>query len=88
MTRIKLKTGLAGAVRTYNPGDVVDWDDDDAVRLVEAGFAEFDGPPPTRKKPAAASRVGDAGEVTDDGGQDAAPAPNKPRRTRTPKPRG
>jgi hypothetical protein len=43
MTRIKLLTGLAGAIRTYNPGDVVDWDDEDAQRLVAAGYAEFDG---------------------------------------------
>ena len=50
-TRIKLLTGLAGnrldekgrerGTFTYAPGAVIDWDAEEAKRLVDRGYAEF-----------------------------------------------
>ncbi|TPM58984.1 hypothetical protein FJ959_08910 [Mesorhizobium sp. B2-2-4] len=37
--KIKLLVSLAGAYRAFNAGDEPDWDDADAIRLIEAGFA-------------------------------------------------
>jgi hypothetical protein len=38
--KIKLKTSLSGAYASFNRGDVVEWDDEDSARLIEADFAE------------------------------------------------
>jgi hypothetical protein len=38
--KIKLKTSLSGTYASFNRGDVVEWDDEDAARLIEADFAE------------------------------------------------
>jgi hypothetical protein len=38
--KIKIKTSLAGERRSYAPGDVVDWEAEDAQRLIDAGHAE------------------------------------------------
>lgn len=38
--KIKLKTSLSGAYASFNRGDVVEWDDEDAARLIDADFAE------------------------------------------------
>lgn len=37
--KIKLLISLASAETAYGAGDEHDWDDVDAVRLIEAGFA-------------------------------------------------
>jgi hypothetical protein len=37
---IKFKTCLAGATFTRNAGDIVEVEDAEATRLIEAGFAE------------------------------------------------
>lgn len=37
--KIKLLTGLVGPRVALNPGDIVDWPNGEAIRLVEAGVA-------------------------------------------------
>lgn len=37
--KIKLLVSLAGTYEAFNAGDEHDWDDADAIRLIEAGFA-------------------------------------------------
>jgi hypothetical protein len=37
--KIKLLVSLAGAYQSYNAGGEHDWDNEDAIRLIEAGFA-------------------------------------------------
>lgn len=40
MRKIRILTSLATTLRTYEKGDVVDWDEADASRLFKAGYAE------------------------------------------------
>lgn len=44
--RIRLLTSLMAGSGTHNGGDVLEWDDADAARLIEAGHAEPFTPPP------------------------------------------
>jgi hypothetical protein len=37
--KIKLLVSLAGTYQAFNAGDEHDWDNEDAIRLIEAGFA-------------------------------------------------
>ncbi|WP_154668644.1 hypothetical protein [Rhizobium leucaenae] len=37
--RIRLLTALSGVMRHYKAGKVVEWDDADALRLIERGLA-------------------------------------------------
>ncbi|MER9310092.1 hypothetical protein NKI51_12340 [Mesorhizobium australicum] len=37
--KIKLLVSLAGAHNAFNAGAEPDWDDEDAIRLIDAGFA-------------------------------------------------
>ncbi|TIN83108.1 hypothetical protein [Mesorhizobium sp.] len=37
--KIKLLVSLAGTYAAFNAGGEHDWDDEDAIRLIEAGFA-------------------------------------------------
>lgn len=37
--KIKLLVSLSGAYESFNSGDERDWEDSDAIRLIEAGFA-------------------------------------------------
>ncbi|MBZ9888119.1 hypothetical protein LB559_09225 [Mesorhizobium sp. BR1-1-3] len=37
--KIKLLVSLAGAFAAFNVGDECEWDNEDAIRLIEAGFA-------------------------------------------------
>lgn len=38
--KIKLLQGLATQRATYGPGQVIEWDDKEALRMVDAGYAE------------------------------------------------
>jgi hypothetical protein len=38
--KIKIKMSLAGERKSFAPGDVVDWEAEDAQRLIDAGHAE------------------------------------------------
>lgn len=48
MTTVILKTGLAGPRFALAPGDEYECDAAEAHRLVDAGFAKFQGTPPKR----------------------------------------
>ncbi|ESX78249.1 hypothetical protein NKI98_21635 [Mesorhizobium sp. M0222] len=37
--KIKLLVSLAGAQNAFSAGTETDWDDEDAIRLIDAGFA-------------------------------------------------
>jgi len=37
--KIKFKTGISGASYNYGPGDVVDFEEEQAIRFCEAGIA-------------------------------------------------
>lgn len=37
--KIKLLVSLSGATAAFNAGDEHDWDNEDAIRLIAAGFA-------------------------------------------------
>lgn len=54
--RIRLKTGLAGPLYRGGPGDILDLDEAEALRLLDAGYAEAPEPekpkPVTKPKPA------------------------------------
>ena len=42
--KIKILVPMAGVTYSYRPGDVVEHEDDDAKRLIAAGFAEATEP--------------------------------------------
>jgi hypothetical protein len=50
--KIKLLVSLATERRGYAPGDVVEWPDADAARLITAGYAESAEPEPKPATPA------------------------------------
>lgn len=37
--KIKLLQGISGVRVSFSPGAVVDWDDEEAKRLIDAGYA-------------------------------------------------
>lgn len=39
--QIRLLVSMAGPENSWSPGDVIDWPDEEAARLVEAGYAEL-----------------------------------------------
>ncbi len=63
--RIKIRASLAGNGMAYSVGDVVDWDDKDAMRLIQAGYATKLGSETTAVAP----------------GENAARPPGRPRKT-------
>lgn len=72
--RIKIKVSLGGVNFNHVPGDVVDWEDEaDAARLVEAGFAVYEGEAPKRRK-ASTVETDDAADAETDA---ATPAPSE-----------
>jgi len=50
LVKIKLRTGLATDRGAFDPGAIVQWDEADALRLVDKGFAEFVEEPKTEAK--------------------------------------
>lgn len=46
--KIKLLTGLVGPIVALSPGDMVDWPDGEAIRLITAGSAVPVAPAPER----------------------------------------
>lgn len=56
--KIKLLTSVAGRDFSYGTGDVVEWDEVDAERMIAAGLAEHAAPKrPARRKPAETADV-------------------------------
>jgi hypothetical protein len=70
--KLKVVHCMAGSDYVHNPGDVVEFADDEAVRLIDAGIAEplapetaQEGPAETAAQPRGRKRVAGTGNGAD-----------------------